>query len=113
MRIFLGWKHCRYGVGGFTLIQTHRGGGLIPCDIYKDGTEEEIEEVAKKLFFPNGINVSQNVLLAETTYFLGSFSGSHLPKLLENGDPFNLQGYCADLHTNPVRVYLHTIEVCT
>ncbi|XP_046584480.1 uncharacterized protein LOC124291521 [Haliotis rubra] len=106
-KIKLGWKH--QITGSFKLIPASKGGGSHDIDAEKHLSLTELENKVCELYFPEGQNTVQDLLLSNLNVYLANFSGSKLQDTI-NGEPFTVELFYKSRKSHPIRVYLHTYD---
>ena len=105
-RVNLGWKLCFLPSCAFVQQSLSAGGGVQHTDMLKTWSLKEAVEFATNLFFPGGVAPIQTLNISSAIeVYLATFQGCRI-----TSDDFPVEKYFNE-HSNPVRLYLHTLFV--
>ncbi|XP_046552446.1 uncharacterized protein LOC124262068 [Haliotis rubra] len=107
-RLHIGWKHKSRST--YTLVSAGKGGGSQTFDADKNLTLTDLENKVISIYFPSGVNQSQNLEISNLTYHLAHFNGKKLPNKINNED-FTVDLLYTHRKSYPIRIYLHTSPV--
>lgn len=79
-------------------------------DFKRSTTLAELQQNISELYFPNGLSREQGLHVNEMRTRLATFNGQILPEILDNGQPFTVEGFYNQVKRSPVRIYLETIN---
>ena len=110
LKFEFGWKHWCSLAGIFKQKKKNSGGGTRVLDVPKQALASECLDMAKELFFPNGI--SSEGLLDEMNLTLGDFNGGSVIEVNVDGEflPFTAERYKMATGFTKPRLYLLSKE---
>ena len=90
LKLELGWRHGKTR-DDYRQVKFPQGGGTRTKDFKRNATYDEVLNVCKDLFFPNGISKRKGITINDVDIFLGNYCGEQVSVI--DGEVFTVEKY--------------------